>query len=335
MKERCRNRKTKFGRFLDIYTGKINRFNKISVKYVDLFKPDMVVFDNSRTVAGNMFNIKKLGPKVVTIHHNYEMEYYNKGTKQPFLWISVFKYYMKKAEKTAVLQSDLNLTLTKQDAYLLQKNYDLANSSLFRNIGVFESKEKVHFYNDFFEKKKGIDKLCFAITGSLGSHQSEISIIEFLKFYYPIVLNKYPDSTLIIAGKDPTENLRRLCSGFSNITLIENPINMTSTLVDSDIYLCPVNVGGGLKLRIMDGLSVGIPVITNKVSARGFDEFMDSGFMFEYNDIKSFEICLNRISASFFEREKILNLYEKIFTFENGCERLRVILFETFNLFNL
>ena len=70
--------------------------------------------------------------KVITIHHNYEMEYY-KGTPPNILWRIPLLHFMRKAERSAVLLSDLNLTLTTQDTSLLEHTYGSGQNTNFQD----------------------------------------------------------------------------------------------------------------------------------------------------------------------------------------------------------
>lgn len=328
-KRGVRNRVSKIGKLIDIYFGRINRYNSIFFEEVQSFQPDWVVFDNSRSSAGYIRRLKQMRIKTITIHHNYEMEYY-RGSKPPLLWRFAFLYYMKMTEKNAVLLSNLNLTLTKEDINLLKENYVKESSPCFECIGVFEYagkssfvdvKERViHFEKEFF----------FAISGSLSAHQTDVSVIPFLKKYYPIILTKFPKAKLIIAGREPSNSLKELCETYDSIELVANPVDMSEILSRADFYICPTNVGGGLKLRIMDGLKLGVPVLTHEVSARGYDDFKKSGFLYVYNDQHSFELVLERIVrqkvTGILLKSAIQDLYRTKFSFESGVDRFSNLL---------
>jgi len=108
------NRRNNIQKVIDIYRGRIHRYTQVMLNQIKEFQPDIVVFDNSRTTSGMLDKVKKTGAKTITIHHNYEMEYY-RGTKPSIAWRIPFMYYMEKAERTAIRNSDLNLTLTDED----------------------------------------------------------------------------------------------------------------------------------------------------------------------------------------------------------------------------
>ena len=100
---------------------------------------------------------------------------------------------------------------------------------------------------------------------------------------------------------------------------------MSETIIDRGIFICPTNVGGGIKLRILDGLKLGMPIITHKVSARGYEDFWDKPWFQVYEDKDSFMAALNMINAVMKEnvvlRDEILESYMRIFSFSNGKTR--------------
>ena len=320
--------KNKILKLLDIYKGKINRFQDLVVKEASEINADLVVFDNSRSSAGSIEKLKDLGFKVITIHHNYEMEYY-KACKPPIYGRNRLMSLIKKTEKNAVQYSDLNLTLTQQDKELLQKNYDKKREKKFDVIGVFEFSDK-EVENIFNKKENNNQEINFVISGSLDAEQTEISLFPFLKKYYPILIEKVPNIKLIIAGRNPSNKLIEFCKLLSNIEIIANPLDMIAVIKNSDFYICPISVGGGLKLRIMDGLKLGIPVLTHQISARGYDKFIEKDIMFSYHDEKTFEIELMKMIKSEQNRLQNINFYKKYFSFEAGSSNLSKILKEKF-----
>ena len=319
------------GKVIDYYRGRIHRYTEVLIPQIHEFNPDIVVFDNSRTSAGMLKRIKKPGLKIITIHHNYEIEYY-RGTKQFIAWRYPFMYYMKEAESTAVLFSDLNLTLTEQDKSLLQKNYDPLKTKKIEKLGSFESASFPPSKNTNDKNKILTIKpdLCFAITGTLSSYQTEVSVMPFLENEYPELLKLLPDSKLIIAGHHPSNKMKNACAKYPSVRLIADPEDMEKIMIQADVYICPTCVGGGLKLRIMDGLKAGMPVLTHAVSARGYDEFCKANIMFVYDSKESFRESMNKLLIELNKGDLnnvlIKNLYNSEFSFESGVKRLKEIL---------
>lgn len=328
-----KDKHTKVQKVIDIYRGRIHRYADVMIPEIQEFKPDVVVFDNSRTSAGMLKKVKKLGVKTIVIHHNYEMEYY-RGTKPFIAWRLPFMHYMEEAERTAVQYGDLNLTLTDEDKSLLQLHYDLSQQSKIVKLGTFESMPEQTTLQDKVEPTTPILKsdLCFAITGTLGSYQTEVSVIPFLEEDYPELLLELPDSKLIIAGRNPSIKVINACAKYPSVKLIANPKDMQEVISNADVYICPTCVGGGLKLRVMDGLKAGLPVLTHAVSARGYDEFRKANCLFVYHDKISFKVGLQDLLQAMKEGNLDINsiksTYTSIFSFESGVQRLREILTE-------
>jgi hypothetical protein len=320
--------KPKIFKLTDIYRGRLNRYRKEVFRHFESFNPDLVVFDNSRTSCGIIEKMKQRGLKIITIHHNYEMEYY-RGTPPPFYFRLPFMYHLQRAEKKSVHLSDLNLTLTTKDIELLQTNYDPGKNSLFEKIGCFESLPQLTVLPPKIENTTS--KTVFAITGSLNSYQTEISLMPFLEMLFPVIMEIVPDCELIIAGRNPSAKIKQAIFKYGKcITLIENPEDMQATISRAHVYICPTNVGGGLKLRVMDGLKTGLPILSHSVSARGYEDFEAAGFLFEYHDLESFRLSLitmlERLRNKSFDNANIQALFIKIFSFESGVNRLKQIL---------
>jgi glycosyltransferase involved in cell wall biosynthesis len=322
---------TKVQKVIDIYRGRIHRYADVMIPEIQEFKPDVVVFDNSRTSAGMLKKVKKSGVKTIVIHHNYEMEYY-RGTKPFIAWRFPFMHYMEEAERTAVQFGDLNLTLTDEDKSLLQMHYDRSHTSKIAKLGTFESMPEQPTLSADAKAPKLMNDICFAITGTLGSYQTEVSVIPFLEEDYPELLNVLADSKLIVAGRNPSIKVINACAKYPSVKLIANPQNMQEVIAQADVYICPTCVGGGLKLRVMDGLKAGLPVLTHAVSARGYDEFRKADCLFVYHDKNSFRAALQKLLQAMKEGgldvTSIKNTYTSIFSFEAGVQRLRDLLSE-------
>lgn len=320
-----------FKKLLFIYLGRINLFENIFLQKVVEFNPSIVVFDNSKSSSRCIGKLKNMGKKVITIHHNFEIQY-AKASSINLFYRYPFMYYLRKTEKESVLNSDLNLTLTLHDIELLQSSYDYKKTSIFCKIGVFEPEFKFNPYSSLTDESNL--SLKFIITGNLEANQTRVCLLPFLKNEFQLIKRNFPESQLIIAGKNPSKQIKEFCLKDFKITLIANPVNITEIVRKADIYICPVSVGGGLKLRILDGLKTGKPILTHEVSARGYEIFEENGFLFTYSNLKSFESSLIKIVTLSKELNKnqIISIYDKEFSFNEGVNRLNKILNDYFIL---
>jgi len=309
--------KSKLGKLWDLMMGCVHRYSNIS-QLIGNIHFDLVVFDTSVVSFKLLDYFKSKGSKTIVIHHNYQYEYFRDNTTFP---ISVpTLYWCKRYEGEAVKKADLNLTLTSQDIDLLKLHYGIGR---FAKLGTFEYKQNEHLISD---KPYSQSHPTFVITGSLSDAQTYKSLAPWFDTCYPELRKLFPDSQLTLAGRGPAPNIDRITSDLEHVNIIYNPDSMDDILNQADIYLCPTSLGGGLKLRIMDGLSHGLPVITHKVSARGYDSFEKQGYLFSYSSPTDFEAVLEKIKGQSFDKKKIIDFYNTQFSFNAGVERLRNIL---------
>lgn len=315
------DRRSKARKMADLMAGIQTRFYYIDKSYIDKSKYDIVIFDSSQTSSRLINKFKRAGFKIVTIHHNYQIEFL-KGDQKGFAkWPNIFWTYI--SEGKAIRCSDLNLTLTIDDIELFKKHY--SKDAPYEVLGVYDyqHREKATIQEHPSHKR-------FVITGGLGAKQNEDSLLPWIENYYPLLRKEYPDSSLTMAGRAPSNRLIESANR-SNVKVIASPPDMAPILEESDFYICPTDRGGGLKLRILDGLKFGLQVLTHKVSARGYEKLVEAGIVFPYDDKESFVNQLRNMVSKTSSRKEILEKYNSIYSFENGVRVLNEIL-KTYNL---
>ena len=157
--------------------------------------------------------------------------------------------------------------------------------------------------------------------------QTIAGIMDFKNRYFPIFKKYFPDWNIIISGRDPDKSILNFASE-NNINVIANPMNMEDIVSQAQIFLCPTNVGGGVKLRVMDGLRMGKPVLVHKVSARGYEHFTNESFFRIYDNEESFLKGLKDLveSSQKYNPSIIQEKYLEEFSFNAGRERFRILL---------
>lgn len=315
------SKRTKWQVFAQYLTLKIDRFAKKALQIVNNHIDDYCcVVVNGSILAGSISPaLKKTGLPVVAIYHNYEPEYYSDnfhGAKRFFFLPAV-----KKLERRAYKNSGVNLFLSSQDMCRFNKEYG-TTSAIDSVLGVFEFEDKPVLINESNEKK---ESLFFVITGSLNTVQGE----DGIKYFFEDLYRYLPkESSVIVAGKNPTGVVKRLCSQYPNVKLIPNPKDINEVISYGDVYVCPTRLGGGVKLRVMDGLRLGLPVITHTCSARGYDLFWGTSSFEIFETPQGFSDAVNRIVKMSVEegldKKSVYSQYIEVFSYSSGMERLRI-----------
>ena len=277
---------------------------------------DLVTFHNSKASRGLIDCAHAHGAKVITVHNNYERDYTVDNVKPYYLPLSLPAIL--KSERESVRKSDLNLVLCEKDRELLCRHYDPQHRARMEILGVFE------YAHREFHAREEVSAPVFVMTGNLSTRQAEESLIPWMKTYHPLLLESVPDAKLILAGKRPGPKLKALAVE-RDIEVIDTPADMDAVMARGRYYICPTCKGGGVKLRVMDGLRAGLPVLTHEISARGYEPFLGIT-LFPYHDQASFRDSLVRMLALHPDVKETLQVYSDHFSFEAGTARLRELL---------
>lgn len=322
--------RSRLQRIMSPITGYMNRYVDYTKNFLKQHKNsyDIVVFDHS-SIAGTLVKfVNKLGLKTVSIHHNYEKEYFKDNYHG--LYKIIFLPHVIRWEKLAYRYSSLNLFLTTQDIKTFSKVYGSSNGKKYL-IGAFEFSDYVNnsIVNTGLQKRP----LTFVITGSLCDYQT----VDAIKYFFDELYCFLPiGCKVLIAGRNPDIVVQTLCSTQPNVELIPNPINMNDVLAKADIYLCATRLGGGLKLRVMDGLKNGLPVITHSCSARGFDAFYGLKIFKVFSNQEEFRSAvveiISDIDKGAIDCLDVKRIYKENFSYSAGLNRMKTIFKQTFDI---
>lgn len=294
----------------------VKRFLQNSANHYDL------CFINGGVYAGDMVNlIRAKGIKVVVIHHNCEREYHV-DNRSLIAFKGYFPYYVVRNERRAWQQADLNLFLTSQDIATFTESYGRCKGKVAL-LGCFEPEESL-----LPEVGEIIAEPVMVISGSMDAYQTVDGICDFYHNYLAPAKGIEPGLKVIITGRNPAgEILKIRDTDPETITVIPDPVDINEIVGQAAIYCCPTYIGGGLKLRVMDGLRLGIPILVHAVSARGYDVFFTKPYFRIYDDLASFKNgfrdLVDLIRHGQVRRREIQLDYEILFGFKSGQERLR------------
>lgn len=325
----CDDHRSKIQKGLDIYRGRLHRFVDYVKNHLSNYCYDLIVLDHSLVGAWIVDYIHShANSKLITIHHNIEKKY-NKDNKQMILFRYPYNYFANKAERDTLNLSDLNLTLTKQDAaYFKDWNENISKHPV-ECLGNFEAPDAPVLFDKYIgSQEKGVRMV---VSGSMNFPQTVDAIVNFLTQYYPIAKRMAPSISLVLTGRNPAKEIKNLCKDDPSIKIVESPEDIFEVIKDGNLYVSPIFGGSGVKLRVMDGLRLGQPVLCHENSAKGYEEIMKAGYMFTYHDASSFETAFSELIHTSFSKKEIYEAYRQTFSFEAGKKRLQYIL-EKYNL---
>ena len=98
-----------------------------------------------------------------------------------------------------------------------------------------------------------------------------IDAVRFLAHQvWPHVRRRVPGARLIVAGKDPADEIRRLES-VAGVTVIANPPSMFPLLRDAAVVAVPIRTGSGIKIKTVEAMAAGKAIVATDLGCEGWD----------------------------------------------------------------
>ena len=105
-------------------------------------------------------------------------------------------------------------------------------------------------------------------VGSFRHGPNEDAVLHFCREVLPLIVSTAPHTTLTIVGDAPSADVRALAS--QHVTVTGFVPETTPYLRGSDISIAPLRYGAGMKGKIGEAMSFGLPVVTTSVGVEGF-----------------------------------------------------------------
>jgi polysaccharide biosynthesis protein PslH len=108
-------------------------------------------------------------------------------------------------------------------------------------------------------------------TGSFRYHANYEAMQWFVGEVLPTILNRLPDTRLIITGDHANLPLPPV----PNVTVTGYVADIKSLIASSWVSLVPLLTGGGTRLKILEAMAMGTPVVSTSKGAEGLDAMPD------------------------------------------------------------
>lgn len=181
-------------------------------------------------------------------------------------------YYVKKCERKAVQKAANLLVMHLHDARRLESVYQTKlNSYTIHPVCSFTPRYDIVRMD---EREKII-----LFSGSLDSIYNEVGLLKFLN----ICWKKIQDCgyTLLVSGRNLSKKLISELGRYRNTEIIANPPDMEKIIKNARLLVLPDLYGTGMKLRVAEALSYGVPVVGTVLGLRGYDNVESFGVAVE------------------------------------------------------
>lgn len=105
-------------------------------------------------------------------------------------------------------------------------------------------------------------------TGAMDWYPNEDAIIHFLDTVLPQIRRRVPGVSLTVVGRNPSDRLK--AAGAAAGTIVTGTVaDVRPYVAEAAVYVVPLRIGGGTRLKIFEALAMGKAVVATTVGAEG------------------------------------------------------------------
>ncbi|RED37055.1 glycosyltransferase family 4 protein [Paenibacillus sp. VMFN-D1] len=291
---------------------------KIS-KLIDHYEPDYVFFDMIRVaeyfIKGSHTNIMNYDDLLSTRYERQRkwVEYTpSLGNVQNIIPKKIKNMIDNRLFKQFILKIESQLT----------RKYELNISKRFEHL-VFTSPKEAEFFKGVtkhpscygipmkFEvhnrpNKRQYNKNKIVFTGKMNVPHNTSAVLFFCEKIWPKLIKQNPDLVFYVVGSCPTERILDLSKEYKNIVVTGEVDNINEVICDAALLVAPLLFGTGVKTKIIEAMSVGVPVVTNEIGMEGINARTKVDYYHYQNEEELIQAILNLINDER-ENERLSN----------------------------
>ena len=117
-------------------------------------------------------------------------------------------------------------------------------------------------------------------------HQPNVdAVLYFAEIVFPLVKDRIPGAEFVVAGRNPPLSL--LGGGKAGISCVGFVEDVPTFYSGVDVVVAPIRYGGGIKIKVLEAMACGRPVVTTSIGAEGIAE-SDEGALMIADDPEDF-----------------------------------------------
>jgi len=204
------------------------------------------------------------GVPVVFFEHNVEHVIWrrlaeNEALRLRLLLLAVEWRKLRRREAEACAAASLTLAVSEPDRDALAR---LAGAA--RVAAIPTGVDTAYFQPNGRPEAPG--RLVF--TGSMDWFPNEDGVGHFMDAVLPLVRRRRPHVTLSVVGRSPSPRLQALASRHG-VTVTGRVEDVRPYVAEAELYVVPLRIGGGTRLKIFEALAMGKAVVSTTVGAEG------------------------------------------------------------------
>ncbi len=177
---------------------------------------------------------------------------------------------MAKFEARMLRQFSYGLAVSEDDRQLLENlTYNTVKTGVIANgvdTDYFRSTSEVKATGLEIKKEEAL-----IFTGSMDWLPNEDAVLYFSQYVLPLIWKQNKDVKFFIVGKGPSVAVQALGKTDGRIIITGRVDDVRPYMERAKIFVVPIRIGGGTRLKILEAMSMQMPVVSTCVGAEGID----------------------------------------------------------------
>lgn len=246
--------------------------------------------------------------RVITVCHDILNQMYERKCINACV-IKLLYFYEKRRveiwENTHLKKSNELITLSVKDKTLLLDYYGI------KNVKVCYPQLSINSTDNFTKIISEEKNIVF--FGAMNRIENESAVCDFIKNIWGHIIKHIPNAKLYIVGASPSVKVKKLSNSNIIITgFIDNPYKKIFS--KAWFSIAPLTMGAGIKLKVLECMASGLPIISSAIGAEGIEASADDGLIIAHSKEEYIEHILQLMS----DKEKCFSLGVKAMTWINN-----------------
>ena len=202
--------------------------------------------------------------RIVLRSHNLEYMIWERlaakaGKRARKMYLNILAKQLKRYELATINDIDgiVSISYEDEEKYRnINPRKPILNVPFGININEYKTADKVKS-NEFFH------------LGSLSWKPNLEGVQWFLKNVWPKYIDKQPDAVFHLAGRDIPDSIYQL--KLKGLNIVGEVPDAKEFISSHGVMIVPLRAAGGIRVKIIEGMALGVPVLSTDVGAEGIN----------------------------------------------------------------